>query len=415
MGRLIFLALACLGLFALRADAQSARRVALVIGNGSYEEAGTLANPVNDAIDMAAKLRAVGFEVIEGHDLGKRDLERKIGEFADALDGSGVGLFFYAGHGLQVNERNYILPVDAKLDVQVKLSLEAVPMDEILDIMEQQTKTSLVFLDACRNNPFGRSKKSRSAVPLQQGLAQFESTRSSYIAFSTLPGSVAQDGRGRNSPFTTALLKHIAVPGQSISDLMIAVRNDVLAATHDAQRPFGQELLLERFEFVPDGTAVATAPAPAEPSQPAAEPAPEPAVQVATVERSIGETTRTIESMLRDDYLAPDIGSIRETVRRLYADTATVYGTPLGFDALVKVKTDWFAQFASWSLALEPGSLKVTPRGEDQADAVFSMSYDYVPKNPAQARMTGRAKVTLGLTMIEGHWRIASETSEVAY
>src|SRR6202008_3628310 len=138
------------------------------IGNGTYEEAGTLANPVNDAADMAAELRRLGFEVVEGENLGKRDLERKVGTFSDALAGADVGLFFYAGHGLQVDGRNLIVPVDARLDAEVKLTLETVPMDQILDIMEQQTRTSLVFLAPCRNNPFVKSIKAanRSAVPL---------------------------------------------------------------------------------------------------------------------------------------------------------------------------------------------------------------------------------------------------------
>src|SRR4051794_33458991 len=157
MGRVVFLTLAFLGLLLLSADAGPERRVALVVGNGTYEEAGTLTNPVNDAVDVAARLRDLGFEVIEGNDLGKRALERKIGEFSDALDGAGVGLFYYAGHGLQVDGRNFIVPVDARLDMPAKLRLEAVQIDDVLDIMEQQTKTSLVFLDACRNNPFARS------------------------------------------------------------------------------------------------------------------------------------------------------------------------------------------------------------------------------------------------------------------
>src|SRR6187397_658508 len=177
MGRRVVWVLAFLGLLLLRADAQPQRRLALVIGNGTYEEAGTLTNPVNDAADIAAKLRDLGFEVIEGNDLGKRALERKIGAFSDALDGAGVGLFYYAGHGLQVDGRNFIVPVDAKLDEPTKLRLETV---QILDIMEQQTTISLVFLDACRNNPFVRKLKrtatNRSATALA-GLAQFDSTR----------------------------------------------------------------------------------------------------------------------------------------------------------------------------------------------------------------------------------------------
>lgn len=199
MGRLVILAVAFMGLLLLNADAQPERRVALVIGNGTYAEAGTLTNPVNDALDIAGKLRSIGFDVIEGNDLGKRELERKIGEFSDALQGAGVGLFYYAGHGLQVEGRNYIVPVDARLDMPVKLQLEAVPIDEVLDIMEQQTKVSLVFLDACRNNPFARSLSrtatTRSATALA-GLAQFDSTRGSFIAFSTAPGAVAMDGTG---------------------------------------------------------------------------------------------------------------------------------------------------------------------------------------------------------------------------
>jgi uncharacterized caspase-like protein len=408
MGRVVLLALAFVGLMLLSADAQQERRVALVIGNGTYEDAGTLANPVNDAADMAAELRRLGFEVIEGENLGKRDLERKVGEFSDALAGAAVGLFFYAGHGLQVDGRNLIVPVDAKLDTQVKLTLETVPMDEVLDIMEQQTKVSLVFLDACRNNPFTKKIKSanRSAVPLP-GLAQFDSTRGSFIAFSTAPGSVALDGAGRNSPFVSALLRHIAEPGQSISDLMLSVRRDVVAQTHDAQRPWEQGSLLDRFEFVPRDGAVAVAqPAPAA-SQPEQQ-----QTEIASAERSLGGDAASIESFLRDGYLSPDADAMVQTVGRLYADNATIFGTPLANAAIAKVKSDWFAQWAGWTLALVPGSLEVTPHGKDSADAVFSMTYDYVPKANPAAHVAGKARITLGLVKRDGGWRIQSETSE---
>lgn len=399
------MALAFLGLSLLHAHAQTERRVALVIGNGTYEDAGTLPNPVNDALDMATKLRQIGFEVVEGHDLGKRDLERRIGEFSDALEGASVGLFFYAGHGIQVDGRNFIVPVDARLDQPVKLRLEAVQIDEILDIMEQQTKTSLVFLDACRNNPFARSlgKATRAAVALQ-GLAQFDSTRGSFIAFSTAPGAVALDGTGRNSPFASALIRHIAVPGQSINDMMISVRRDVVSETRGAQRPWEQGSLLDRFEFVRGEGPAAVA-------QPAVQPPAEPSQQVAALERSVGDTS-SIENFLRQDYLAPDADAMRETVRRLYDDNATIFGARMGFDAIVKAKADWFAQFSGWSLELLPGTLQVTPRGERAADIVFAMSYDYVPKDKAAARLAGKARVTLGLKAVEGGWRITSETSE---
>jgi uncharacterized caspase-like protein len=407
MGRRAVWVLAFLGLLLLRADAQSERRVALVVGNGTYEEAGTLTNPVNDAVDVAARLRDLGFEVIEGNDLGKRALERKIGEFSDALDGAGVGLFYYAGHGLQVDGRNFIVPVDARLDMPAKLRLEAVQIDDVLDIMEQQTKTSLVFLDACRNNPFARSLSrkatNRSAVALA-GLAQFDSTRGSFIAFSTAPGSVAMDGTGRNSPFASALLRHIGEPGQSINDLMIAMRRDVVSETHDSQRPWEQGSLLERFEFVPTGEDVAQ-------SRPSASSPAGPRTQVAALERSVGDS-KSIEHFIESEYLAPDADAIRETVRRVYARSVKVFGSELDTDAIVKLKTDRFAQFSSWSLQLEPGSLEVTPLGENRADAVFGMSYDYTPKDRSAAHLVGKARVSLELIISDGEWRVSSETSE---
>ncbi|MBX3575800.1 MAG: caspase family protein [Rhizobiaceae bacterium] len=402
MGRIVLIATAIVALFAAEASAQS-RRVALVLGNAAYESTAPLANPVNDAADLAAKLRAVGFEVIEGKNLGKRELERAVGEFADALTGASVGMLFYAGHGIQVDGRNYIVPTDARLDAAVKLQLEAVPIDEILDIMEQQATTSLVFLDACRNNPFARGNglaTDRSAKALG-GLAQFDASRGSFIAFSTSPGAVALDGSGRNSPFAAALLSHIATPGQSINDLMIAVRRDVIAATSGQQRPWEQGSLLERFAFVPDGSA-----------PPAAAPAPAPETQVAALERSVGDST-SIEALVRDDYLAPNPAALAETVQRLYASPATIFGTPYETPAIVAMKTTFFAQFASWTLALEPGTLTVTPRGEGRADIVFDMRYQYVARAAGVPTAEGRARVYLGLMADAGRWRIASEASEV--
>lgn len=395
--------LAAIAVVALPALAQADRRVALIIGNGAYENAGLLPNPVNDAVDLAAALRAIGFEVVEGHDLGKRDLERKIGEFADALAGADVGMFFYSGHGLQVDGRNFVLPIDARLDVPAKLKLEAVPMDDVLDIMEQQTKISLVFLDACRNNPFSRGlgTSTRAAVPLG-GLAQFDSARGSFIAFSTSPGSVALDGTGRNSPFVSALLKHIATPGQGINDLMIEVRRDVIAATKNSQRPWEQGSLVDRFEFVPIGEAVARP----EPVAPAAG-----QTTVAALERSVGDE-KSVEEFVRG-YLTPDTAAIRDTVKHLYQSPATVYGSSFSLDALVEMKAQWFGQWSSWSLTLEPGTLQVTPSGANQVRAAFAMRYDYTPKDKTAAHTTGRARVYLDLIRAGGgSWRITAETSE---
>lgn len=408
MGRLWAFLTMAVGLLLLPTLAMAEKRVALVIGNGTYQDAATLANPVNDVLDLAAKLRGIGFEVVEGHDLGKRELERKIGDFADALAGADVGMFYYAGHGIQIDGRNYIIPVDARLDQAVKLRLEAVPIDEVLDIMEQQTKVSLIFLDACRNNPYTRSfaGSSRSAVPIG-GLSQINSPHGSFIAYSTTGGAVAMDGAGRNSPFAEALINHIATPGQSIGDMMVAVRRDVIKATNGSQSPAEYGSLLERFEFVPaTGPVVAAAPTPP--------PAPlqaEPQVQVATTERSLGGSN-AIESMLRDDYLVPKPNSLSDMVRRLYVDQASIFGSKLPLDAIVKAKTDWFGLYSGWSLAMLPDTLAITPRGETRADVVFDMSYDYLPKDKAQARQTGKARVRLGLVAADGAWKIDSESSE---
>ncbi len=205
--------------------------------------------------DIAAKLRAMGFTVVDGYDLGKRDLEGKIGEFADALEGAAAGLFYYAGHGIQVDGRNYILPVDAKLNQPAKLRLEAIPIEDIMDLMQQQAGTSILILDACRNNPFARALTAKSttrAVQAAEGLAQIDGAKGTFIAFSTAPGAVAMDGTGRNSPFAEALLKHIDRPGQSINDLMIAVRRDVVETTKDFQTPMSWDSLTSRFTFVED-------------------------------------------------------------------------------------------------------------------------------------------------------------------
>ncbi|HHZ09110.1 MAG TPA: peptidase C14 [Rhizobiales bacterium] len=395
--------LAIVILLAAALGARAEGRVALVIGNGAYQEATSLANPVNDATDVAARLRGLGFTVIEGHDLEKRALERRIGEFADALAGADAGLFYYAGHGVQVDGRNYILPVDARLDGAVKLQLESVPIDQVLDIMEHQAKTSLVFLDACRNNPFARSgaKGGDRAARALSGLAPFDAARGSFIAFSTAPGAVALDGSGRNSPFAAALITHIGRPGQSINDLMIAVRRDVVAATGGQQRPWEQGSLVERFEFVPGGAA-----------QPTTDKKP-PAVEVAAAERSVGDAG-AIEDFVRNRYLAPDANDIAGMVERLYVAAPTIFGTQVERGAAAAAKAGWFAQFASWTLELETGSLDVAPRGEGRAEASFLIRYDYRPKAAGTAAVAGRARVMLGLVRAEDGWRIESETTAAA-
>jgi uncharacterized caspase-like protein len=227
------------------------KRVALVVGNSAYKNTPTLVNPKNDAEDIAARLTALGFQVILGLDLDKTGMDRKIGEFAETLNGASVGVFFYGGHGLQVGGQNYLVPVDAKLLTQNSLDFEMVRLDLIQRAMERDVKTNIIFLDACRDNPLARNLAralgTRSAE-LVRGLAPVESGIGTLISFSTQPGSVALDGEGRNSPFAAALTKHIG-SDDSITDMLINVRNDVVAATNQQQVPWEHSALRAKFYF----------------------------------------------------------------------------------------------------------------------------------------------------------------------
>ena len=243
------LALALLFALALAMPAGSAladKRVALVIGNSAYRNVPQLSNPKNDATDMAAKLSELGFDVVKGEDLDLNGVRNTIREFVGKLDGADMALFFYAGHGLQVNGSNYIAPVDARLANYIDLDFEMVPMDLILSAMEHSTKTNLIFLDSCRDNPLAenlaRSMGTRSGA-VSRGLAKIGTGIGSLIAFSTQPGNVALDGKGRNSPFTSALLKHLGTPGGSLTDELVAVRRDVIAATNGKQVPWDNSSL----------------------------------------------------------------------------------------------------------------------------------------------------------------------------
>ncbi len=235
------------------ASAATGKRVALVIGNSAYEHAPALVNPANDAADMAQSLREIGFTVVEGLDQGNRGMREKMREFANELRGAEVGMIYYAGHGLQVNGQNYLAPIDAKLDFENDLDFETIPMEFIQRQMEREVKTMLIFLDACRDNPLSRSFKTASrSTGASRGLAAEETSAVSgtLIAFSTNPGNVALDGKGRNSPFTAALVKNIKRPGVEISTLMTDVRKDVVEATNGQQTPWINSSLLGRFYFV---------------------------------------------------------------------------------------------------------------------------------------------------------------------
>ena len=240
------------GLIFATAPATADQRVALVIGNSGYKHASPLKNPLNDAADIATALKSFGFEVIMGLDLEKAGLEAKIRQFANSLKGADSGVFFYAGHGLQMSGQNLLIPVDAKLEDASGIDFETVRLDLIQRIMEREAKTSILFLDACRDNPLARSLAramgTRSA-DVRRGLAPTESGVGTLISFSTQPGNVALDGAGRNSPFAGALAKQLSTSKDDLGAILIAVRNEVMQASNNQQVPWEHSSLRSRFYF----------------------------------------------------------------------------------------------------------------------------------------------------------------------
>jgi uncharacterized caspase-like protein len=231
--------------------------VALVIGNANYQYTAVLKNPSNDATDMSEKLRQLGFEVIDGIDLTKLEMWQRIRTFAGRVVGADVGLFFYAGHGVQAGGRNFLAPVDAKLESIVDLDFEAVELNLVLKQLERNSRISIVFLDACRDNPLASSLVASRSLASGRGLARVEKTVGMMIAYATQPGNVALDGEGRNSPFTTGLLQHMTTEGASINDVMIRVRRDVLKATDGKQIPWENSSLTGQFFFKPSAPKTA--------------------------------------------------------------------------------------------------------------------------------------------------------------
>ena len=179
-------------------------RVALVIGNSNYENGAPLANPENDAQDIGEKLQTAGFDVSLYIDLSQTEMKMAIDEFGAELDKADIGLFFYAGHGVQAKGKNYLIPTDAALKTENDVEYNCVDAGRILAKMEDAgTGTNIVILDACRNNPFERSWSRNSNG---NGLAYMDAPGGSLIAYSTAPGKTASDGYSRNSPFTSGLL-----------------------------------------------------------------------------------------------------------------------------------------------------------------------------------------------------------------
>ncbi|MBS1172581.1 MAG: hypothetical protein H6R12_1411 [Proteobacteria bacterium] len=229
------------------------RRTALVIGNGTYKSA-PLTNPPHDARLMADALKAAQFKVIKLENASREAMLKAISDFGDEIEKGGVGVFYYAGHGVQVRGENYLLPVDVTITREEEIRTRGVNAQEVLDRMASaRNGLNLVFLDACRNDPFPRS--SRGAA---QGLAKMDAALGMLISYATAPGSVAEDGSAGNSPYTRYLASTIKTPGLRIEDVLKRVRSSVRQDTDGRQITWDNSSIEGEFYFVPgEGTAPA--------------------------------------------------------------------------------------------------------------------------------------------------------------
>jgi len=227
------------------------RRLALLIGNSHYTHGGSLDNPVNDVRAIKKALEGLGFTVMKYEDCSQKTMKRAMDKFGRKLRGRDVGLFFYAGHGVQVRGNNYLLPVDAKLDTEHDAEYDCVRADRVLAKMEGAgSRTNIVILDACRDNPFERSWRRGTEGA---GLAFMNAPSGSLIAYSTAPGKTALDGRGKNSPYTSALLQHINTPNITVIEMFQWVRSTVMAKSGSKQIPWESTSLRGNFYFSTKG------------------------------------------------------------------------------------------------------------------------------------------------------------------
>src|SRR5215218_4794613 len=222
-------------------EARAQKRVALVIGNGAYQNVAQLPNPIKDATAIVDMFNEAGFDWVKlKQDLGNLEFKRALREFMDAAHDADIAVVYYAGHGIQIRDMNYMIPVDAKLATEVDADDEAVSLERIMMALEPAKRLRLVILDACRDNPFARTMKRRVAtLAIGGGLAMMEPMSSdTLIAYAAKAGSIAEDGGGENSPFAAALVKHLSVPGLDIRLAFGRVRDEVLKRSRTRQEPF---------------------------------------------------------------------------------------------------------------------------------------------------------------------------------
>src|SRR6516165_9167030 len=217
------------------------RRVALVIGNSSYLNVPSLPNPANDAAAVAQMFKTAGFDIVESRrDLRNAEIRRVLNNFFDSARDADYAVVYYAGHGIEIDGSNYIVPVDALLERDRDVYDETISLDRIVQSIEPARQLRLVILDACRENPFSQSMKRTIATRgISRGLARVDPmTPNTLVAFAAKAGSTAEDGNGKHSPFTMAILNHLTAPGLDLRKAFGIIRDEVMAATNNKQEPY---------------------------------------------------------------------------------------------------------------------------------------------------------------------------------
>src|SRR3954447_10197566 len=225
----------------LGGPAVAEKRVALVLGNSAYQNVSPLVNPTNDSMAISEIFKRVGFDIVDlKRNLNVSETRRALRDFSDKVRDADIAVVYYAGHGMEIDGTNYVIPVDAALERDIDAFDEAVPLERILAVIEPAKALRLVILDACRDNPFSKTmKRTIGSRSIGRGLAKVEpNSPNTLIAFAAKAGSTASDGEGSNSPFTTALIKYLPRPGLDLRRVFGFARDDVLKMTDNKQEPF---------------------------------------------------------------------------------------------------------------------------------------------------------------------------------
>ena len=329
MSRCLAIALHCLLLcvFCLvRSDqASAAERVALVIGNSSYERLPRLGNPANDAGDLSQSLRRLGFNVTIVTDATFEKFRVALREFSRVAANADLAVLYYAGHGIEVAGENWLIPVDGQLRSDGDVNTEAVDMRAAMLAVSEAKTLGLVILDACRNDPFAHIRRTSATRSASRGLAPIEPSENVLVAYAARDGTTASDGSGRNSPFTAALLRHIETPGLELEFLFRNVRDDVWQATDGAQQPFlyGSLSKDEIYLAGSAGTATAATVLPSETE----------AAEAAEIAWSFLRTTADVETLRRFTERFPDSNQAPLAKQRIAAIQVTSVSDapPIGF------------------------------------------------------------------------------------